>query len=789
MTHVRKVPGAATSFPAPRWVNAAVFSRSDSRHLNGGSGFATAAPIRQTLEFSAWVRPAALVSNATSLFVRYLLARSGFVIHFDSALALRVVDGSHYKHFGQHLRDGGDFGHLWVGIDTRLADAALRIRAAWNGAEILRTVGVNNPSLNYALNGTSSGGWTIGSSFAGGDYFDGLLGDLRFEIGHSALHGWDAFGEFIQGSWVPRGLNDRPAFTSHAFHHLYDNAADMTEDSSGNGYGGNNNNGVFQAKDNPMDACCQLQLDVPNNPPNNGASMTMYRTARDAGTHIRHTGTTRYMTIGTMMLPSDQSWMFEVTRLSATTTYHFGFTHPRMFDNSDRSLYPYFYASLANHTVTGGGPGQQGTLIAASGSVVDGDTVAVGWDAGTNEVVLVRKDDTVARAAFPGDVPDYWMSFVWCDPAGVSALRTFDVNFGRKAAVRTWPAGMLECRKGNLAEPSVRFPRENATTRLRQGTGVDTDIVLPFDDGLSWVRRNGAAGWHYVVDDVRGTGPNGQQLAIYPNSTGGQQEISTDGSSDYRIQAPGRRVIGSPPDLNANGAWYHDWHFRHAPELGIAVLEVDCTGNFMTIPHGLGLDVGQGMVWGKKLESAGNWHIYHRWIRDSLTEACQYWLRLNLPNSQSGPVAGQGGPWGGTPPDATNVYLGTDAALNAAGEKTLLVCMAPVRGFSHFWFHYGNGSGGADAPVYPLPFVPDVWMTKCASINQDWGISSRAFDPVNEMDKSMNIDSVTTSYAGHYINFVHGIRLNGVQTRYNSNGQRYIDMALARDPAKYARAA
>jgi len=333
-----------------------------------------------------------------------------------------------------------------------------------------------------------------------------------------------------------------------------------------------------------------------------------------------------------------------------------------------------------------------------------------------------------------------------------------------------------------IDDPSIYFDIKNYT---QSGSGNDgDDVTLTMDNcSLIWVKNRSYANGHCIFDEVRG----GTKL-LAANSTSAVETVGggmTFGDSSSTI---GNDSTGYGFN-NRVGDNYVAWHWAGGTTSGkstsgetitpsgysidatsgVGVFTWSGTGSNGTITHGLGGDVGKGMMIVKQLNSTAGWQVYHQGSGATHT---WYFNSTAVPDD-SDTV------WNDTAPTSSVFTLGTNTGTNASGSTYVGYVFAPKQGFSKFGTYEGNGD--ADGTFVYTGFKPK--MIICKSIDSTAGsyIIPSKTDWANGDTYWAYVYSNTTESNAAFVDF----HSNGFKLRKNddiNNAETYVYMAFAEAP-------
>jgi len=213
---------------------------------------------------------------------------------------------------------------------------------------------------------------------------------------------------------------------------------------------------------------------------------------------------------------------------------------------------------------------------------------------------------------------------------------------------------------------------------------------------------------------------------------------------------------------------------------GFSIVTYTGTNSNATVGHGLG--VAPSMIIAKARGtpngSARSWFVYHKDLGASA------FVYLDLTNGQ---VTSNTTVWGGVTPSTTVFSLGQEPSVNWASENYIAYCFAEIEGYSRFGSYTGNSS--ADGTFVFTGFRPAFILWKKTTGADDWGIHDNTRDTTNVVENVLRPNLTNAEFGGVSCDFLS----NGFKWRVNSglrntSGQKYIYMAFAEAPFKYANA-
>ena len=342
-----------------------------------------------------------------------------------------------------------------------------------------------------------------------------------------------------------------------------------------------------------------------------------------------------------------------------------------------------------------------------------------------------------------------------------------------------------------MAYTAVNKSSAHFNTLLYTGNGSTQSITgVGFKPDLLWIKCRGAAENHTLVDSVKGDSSSNSGYWYIQSNTNGQSQEHTGNTLVDAITSDGFN-LGNNDQVNVAQPFV-SWNWKADGTAGSANTEgtltstvaVNTTAGFsickytgvtgaQTFGHGLG--VVPKMVMIKNLDSTGgsaeHWRVYHKSITASS------YLRLN----ENAAKIDDTGPFSGTTPTDTLVYVGGDDGTTKNGEEHIAYCFAEVKGYSKFGTY--EGTGNADGAFVYTGFRPAFVMMKCIdSAGTDWNIWDNrrpGYNPNYYLPPNKNLAEVTA----HELDLLS----NGFKARANNNDQNkaantYIYAAFAEAP-------
>lgn len=470
-----------------------------------------------------------------------------------------------------------------------------------------------------------------------------------------------------------------------------------------------------------------------------------------------------------------------------------------------RGNYPIWQATNHRTTsvITNGGltAGGAGNAVASFGIDVAtlGSTEKVYWEvtfggaAGSGGVRL--DNGSTFTAAFTvgqiagfrlnsnGDV-DYtlngstWTSIVSGSGTGIHTPYTTTANAGAlfvlNAGQRLFNFPMVDATYHELVSTLIPDYRSldvrNGKNFFDAGTwtgnsAVFTRITKNFSPGIVWGKCRSVVQDHYLVDSTRGS-----SIYSIPNKPDVQ---SFDPGTISAINSDGF-TLGGSNNLNTTGNTYVGWMFnKSAPFMDIRLFGKTATLN-ETFSHSLVKTPGLMIV--KPASGAGDWIVWHQDLNNPTTD----YLILDSSNA----LASLASMWNSTLPNSANFTLGTNWAGYA---QVIAYLFGEVPGLCKIGNYTGNGATTGFF-VY-CGFKPAFVIVKRVDAAGDWTM----WDTVRSPNNPGAALSFANTTAGEFPSGNLDMLSNGFNFRTNGAGVnaaagKYVYMAIAEQPFKYARA-
>ena len=335
-----------------------------------------------------------------------------------------------------------------------------------------------------------------------------------------------------------------------------------------------------------------------------------------------------------------------------------------------------------------------------------------------------------------------------------------------------------------MAYSSIAKPEDHFNTVLYTGNGSTQSITgIGFQPDWVWIKGRSVAAGSNLSDSVRGVNKQLQTA-----STAAEETLTTcvtafdsDGFS-----------LGSNGNVNTNSGTFVAWNWLAGggtttnpsggtitttasvnTTAGFSVFTYTGNGSAAHIAHGLG--VAPTVVIIKGRSNTDNWFVKHPGI-----SANQY-VYIN----STGAVASGSNVWSATNPDATKIYIGTDAGVNGSGETYVCYALAEKKGYSKFGSYTGNGN--ASGTYVHTGFRPAwVLVKRTDSAGNNWQLHdikrTQYAQPINHrVSPTVTLAEQTGDTLGFEF-FANGFRPNNTNADYNGSTNSYIYLAFAEHP-------
>jgi hypothetical protein len=703
------------------------------------------------------------------------------------------------------FRDPSAWYHVVLAVDTTQATDSNRVKIWVNG--VLQTLTVTAspgwPTLNYELSINDVGKAAIGAELNDpyGTRFHGdfLLAEVHFLDGQVLTPSSFGATDVTTGVWNPITVTGVTYGTNGYYLDFSDNSSTTSgsnvgigADSSGNGnYYDSNNISVTPGAGN--DSLADYITDGTTTDTGYGGELSgnycTWNPLRQRGSNTVSNGNLDVTlaagsgnSITGTFAQSSGKWYWEVT--------HNGFS------NSNALGVGIIDASVAQSTISLFGGGAVGYYLGNGSKYVDGASTGYGAAASTGAVIGAALDldsgtktitfykDGVSQGAI--NLPS---SFSVWSPAlsnGTSGGTVSAIaNFGQRTFEHSAPSGFKALCTANFDTSLITKGSTVFDVLTYSGnSGVQNVVGLNFEPDFVWIKSRSNTYGHRLIDQVRG--------ATVKLATDSDAAEATESNGLTSFLSTGF-TLNLDPRYNASPETYVAWNWdagtssapntdgsitstvRANPSAGFSIVSWTGTLTASTVGHGLGAVPELIIV--KNRDQVTEWGVYTKTTGNANT------LFLNLDNSST-PASLY---WNSTSPTSSVFSVGAHGATNGSGKKMVAYCFAPVKGYSAFGSHTGNGS--ADGTFVYTGFRPRWIMTKRTDSTAFWMILDSARDTYNVVDGQLYPNTAALESSSAVADFLsNGFKARSTSNEMNTNGGTYVWAAFAENPFKYARA-
>ena len=364
----------------------------------------------------------------------------------------------------------------------------------------------------------------------------------------------------------------------------------------------------------------------------------------------------------------------------------------------------------------------------------------------------------------------------------------------------TPPTGFLALCTKNLPAPAVT-PSEHFNALLYTGTGSNQDIDgVGFRPDFVWAKNRTAATSHMLTDSVRGVYKtlNANNLTSEGSLTTALRSFNSNGFS-----------LGSNTNINTNTNKYVSWNWKAGgaggssntngditstvsanTDAGFSI--VSWTGNETVNTVGHGLSKAPEVIIIKNRERSSNWIT----LSTTGADVVGYLNETTIFGTSNLPYFfgnGDGGTY--TAPTSSVFTIGGsgETQVNASGEDLIAYCFHSVDGFSRFGNYIGNSTGVNGTFVY-TGFRPALVIMKDLERAVQWYITddeqnSGVNSTTVSISEHLQIDNDSAHDSPSGVTYLsNGFKIHTVGTGQNYVGERFIYLAFAAVPFKYANA-
>ena len=802
-----------------------------------------------TMSFGGWVKFSA--QHYQNFFSSTLggsgVAQAFMRLNGDLKLEVDSYDGSAYffnYRTTRVFRDTSAWYHIWVQIDTTDGTDSNRVKIYVNG---VRETAFD--ATTHVSSGSSSVvGWNTNTThyfgYNNGSYgLGGYIADWYFLDGQD-VSPIDTVGEFKNGIFIPKEYS--ATFGNKGFHLKFIGTGTSTSSGSvanptniGDDSSGQNNHWAVTSS-----GILSHDANLSDSPENNFSTWNALFKGGEQSSSIAATSTlsegnlqvsvptNSYM--GNTFRPVSGKWYCEFrlkTLGDARGEIDWGWLQATTYAGTSghagqaNKWGAYYHAYSTAHIKVYDETSQLGSDINLTISA--GDVLQLAWDIDNNKGWIGINDTYYAADngtdGNPSAGTNQTFTFtadeaqnLQCYVANGLSTDVFVANFGQDSTFggdetattnadakgkgafhHAPPTGFLACCSANLEEPTIG-PNSDTTSSQNFApviyNGLNStaqDITVGFKPDFVWIKTRNAAISHMLFDSNRGATKFIQADATGAEGTG------SDSLTDFDVSGGGFSLgaDSSTTAVNNNGKTYVSFNWKangsttttnDASSTGVgdidSVYQANTTAGFSivtytsnnsnstTVAHGLGIK--PDIMFQKNRSATSNWLVLHQ-LADGT-------LDYHLLDSTSAGGAG-------SQPVATTSTIATwkSSGSDTTGNLMVAYVFASIEGYSKHSSYTGNGD--ADGTFVFTGFRPAWVMTKSIG-SGNWYINDSGRYPSNITGGHLYAD-LSNAESGSGIDILsNGFKPRNTDASQNASGTKYIYMAFAEAPFKYANA-
>ena len=720
------------------------------------------------------------------------------------------------------FRDTSAWYNIHIQADLDNGTNSERLKFFINGTEA--SYNTDNRGSYTSLPGITAGAWTIGDYYGYGYPIQSYFAAWAYVDGSTLAH--TVFGESKNGVWIPKDLSSGITWGSAG--HLLDFA-----DSSalGNDVSGNNNDWAvanIATHDQMLDSPTFGSSSSGNFCTMNPISISTESSVTSLEGNLFLDGSTtspgNYEAgkLCTMGVRSGK-WYWEVylSGGGATTTgqgWAVGIASTGDLQAVSTGAGPRCGGAANGYAFSnyaGLGIFHNNSITTYGTAPANLDIIGFALDLSTpgSGSFTIYKNNVSLGVAVNGSIADaHWVPYIGLQ-GGTLSLFDATTNFGQDstfAGAKTAggnadanghgdfyyapPTGYLAMCTGNLPtadsiDPSQTdddYPQKLFTALAY--TGGTTGHVTGFKPDWVWVKARSTGQSHGLFDSNRGTTKilNSNSSAVESTSSG-LTAFNTDGydMGTYYNQGANTyaswnwRTNGGTTSTNTSGSVNST--VQADPSGAFSVVTWTGGGGNATLGHGLS---GAPTFMAAKSRTSGapvmDWPAFHKNMNNGAfpaNESRMYW-------SDAGGY-GAGALWQ-TANNSASLF-GVTYNINDSGKNYVAYCFTDVEGYCKAGYYVGNGSTD-NAFVY-LGFRPAWIMIKGLASGSGWNLHDNATSPYNVASTALQVNSANAELTNYNIDMLsNGFKVRDADGDLGTNGNKYIYLAMAHNPFKYATA-
>ncbi len=748
----------------------------------------------------------------------------------DAFVITNTNTGAYILSTNNLFRDTSAWYNIHIQADLDNGTAGEKLKIFVNGTEA--SYNVDNRSSYTSLAGVVAGAWTIGDYYGYGYPIQSYLAQWAYVDG--TTYAPTDFGESKNGVWIPKDLSSGITW-GNAGHLLnFESSGDLGNDSSGNNNDWSTSN--IAAHDQMLDSPTFNSSSNGGNfatlNPLNTRGSTAVATQLTEGNLKWTPGATQDETSGTMSIGAggvDKVYM-EVYCENNSDTGWFG-----VYDQKDGSLMNAVVQSVASAVRFKPRTGDKVTAGTSSNYIGDGS------ESNPSGVIFQMAVDVPAgkiwwgrNNAWGSDGADHIdndnVAFTTLNTDGTYLLFTHTggasiaqpdwvFNFGQDGTFAgnktaqgnsddtgygnfyySPPTGFLALCSGNAsvadevdpAQTDDDYPQKLFGAKTYTGDGGTNAITgLGFQPDWVWIKERGGANNHMLFDSTRGTSK------YMSSNTSGDE--GTDSATMNTFGSDGF-TVGSDGKVNASSDTYVAWNWRANggttssnsngsvtstvqadPSGAFSVVTWAGSGGAATIGHGLS-GAPSFMVAKSRTSSATvmDWVVFHKNMNDGAypaNESRMYW------NSTGG--YSTGALWQND--NNSSTVFGVTSNISNSSKNYVAYCFTDVEGYCKASFYVGNGN--VDGSFIYTGFRPAWIMIKGLASGAGWNLHDNATSPINLASTALQANTSGSELSNYNIDMLsNGFKIRDADGDLGTNGNKYIYLAMAKNPFKYATA-
>ena len=785
----------------------------------------SSASNRKTFTFSCWIKRANFASSVQTLIIARPTSTPSTSIQILDTNNIRIQDTgiSMDLRSSRVFRDVSSWYHIVVAVDTTQSTSSNRAKLYINGSQETSFSTETYPTQDGDTLFNNTNQHEIGDMlYSGTTNFDGYMAEVNFVDGTQLTP--TSFGETKNGVWIPKKYTG--SYGTNGFRLQFDQTGTGSASSSTIGADTSGNNNHFTSSGIVASDC-----NMPDSPENNFATLNpLYATENavfsEGNLRLDYNSGT-FNSSGSTIATGSMKFYTEVLLINSTVNpaeSSIGISNADKFSwNTDNAHSATGNNGVRYQTQNGNienGYGTNGT----GATLTSGDILGIACDPINGTLAYYKNgslQDTVNIDT------GLFYAITMSDASRFTNDVDFVVNFGQDSSFSgnktaqgntdangigdfyySVPSDFLALCTANLPEPTISpnsatQADDHFNTVIWTGNGTNPRTIsgVGFQPDWVWHKPRNLAYNHLMWDSSRGVGSN-SLLTLFPNLTNAESDSLQSQGNATSFDSDGFIVnAGSSGDNHVNDASYNyvAWNWKANggttssntdgsitstvqanTTAGFSIVTFTGTGSNATVGHGL--SVAPTMIIFKNRDNSYSWSTYVKEIDAS--------YRLTLEQT-SGRVSSSTS-FNSTDPTSSVFSVGTNVSTNKSGDKIIAYCFHSVDGYSKIGGSY-VGNYNNDGPFVYTGFTPKFLLIKDIDQTYDWQIFDTTRSTINggtmnylEPNTSDAENVQTSGYKIDILSNAFKIRTNW--TRLNNTNNRFIYMAFAEAPFKYANA-